>query len=255
MIMKLLGLSAIILLSLSALAQDSPAKSDPSTGQKNQNESDTAIQLGQPVQVVDPVIGNELREKDVASVLSGTMTDDGTFKDVTLAGGDTKLGNAAIRAIPGWRYTASTENGKPVDLKVFIIIQCKRGKFSTSLEPDLPFPTSPRTPIKDLVSKGELFIIVKPGLVEYPKETYTPEPEYSEAGRILSYRATAVFGMIIGRDGTASDIWVATKAGLGLDQKGIQTLRKWKFQPATKEGKPVPVLVNIEVVFHPTDVS
>ncbi len=61
--------------------------------------------------------------------------------------------------------------------------------------------------------------------------------------------------MIIGRDGSANDIWVAKKAGLGLEQKGIQSLGKWKFRPGMKEGKPVPVLVNIEIQFHLKDAA
>ncbi len=59
---KLLALSVLIFPPLSVLAQETPAKSDPSSGQQTQNtnESDTAIQLGQPVPAVDLIIGNEL---------------------------------------------------------------------------------------------------------------------------------------------------------------------------------------------------
>jgi protein TonB len=37
---------------------------------------------------------------------------------------------------------------------------------------------------------------------------------------------------------------------MGLDQKAVETVRDWRFAPATKDGKPVAVQVNIEVNFR-----
>ncbi len=36
----------------------------------------------------------------------------------------------------------------------------------------------------------------------------------------------------------------------GLDQKAIESVRQWKFEPATKDGVPVAVRVNVEVQFR-----
>jgi TonB family protein len=36
---------------------------------------------------------------------------------------------------------------------------------------------------------------------------------------------------------------------MGLDQKAIESVRQWKFSPATKDGKPVAVEVRVEVAF------
>jgi TonB family protein len=35
----------------------------------------------------------------------------------------------------------------------------------------------------------------------------------------------------------------------GLDESAMQTLRTWKFKPAMKKGKTVPVRVVVEVSF------
>jgi TonB family protein len=36
----------------------------------------------------------------------------------------------------------------------------------------------------------------------------------------------------------------------GLDQKAVEAVGKWKFQPGVKEGKAVPVQATIEVNFR-----
>jgi TonB family protein len=38
--------------------------------------------------------------------------------------------------------------------------------------------------------------------------------------------------------------------GDGLDQKAIESVRQWEFEPATKDGAPVAVRVNVEVQFR-----
>jgi hypothetical protein len=38
--------------------------------------------------------------------------------------------------------------------------------------------------------------------------------------------------------------------GGGLDEKAIETVKTWKFKPATREGVPVPVRVVVEVTFR-----
>jgi len=43
---------------------------------------------------------------------------------------------------------------------------------------------------------------------------------------------------------------VARHLGMGLDEKALEAVRSWRFEPAMKDGRPVAVQVNIEVYFR-----
>lgn len=88
------------------------------------------------------------------------------------------------------------------------------------------------------------------GGVSAPKEIYAPEPEYSEEARKVKQMGVVVLRLVVGSDGNPRDIQVVRALGLGLDEKAIEAVRKWRFEPARKDGKPVAVAVNIEVNFH-----
>ena len=59
-----------------------------------------------------------------------------------------------------------------------------------------------------------------------------------------------VLQLVVGPDGLPRDIRVVQTLGLGLDEKAIEAVKKWRFEPAKKDGKPVAVAVNIQVDFH-----
>jgi protein TonB len=88
------------------------------------------------------------------------------------------------------------------------------------------------------------------GGVSAPKATYAPDPEYSEEARKAKYQGVVVLTLIVGADGVPRDIRVTRSLGLGLDEKAIETVKTWKFDPGTKDGKPVATYANIEVQFH-----
>jgi TonB family protein len=43
---------------------------------------------------------------------------------------------------------------------------------------------------------------------------------------------------------------VVRPLGMGLDQKALDAVKQWKFEPAMKDGKPVAVQINVEVNFR-----
>jgi TonB family protein len=88
------------------------------------------------------------------------------------------------------------------------------------------------------------------GGVEAPRAVYTPDPEYSEEARKAKYQGVVVLWLVVGPDGRPRDMRVQRSLGMGLDQKAVEAVKQWKFEPATKDGKPVAVQINVEVNFR-----
>ncbi len=88
------------------------------------------------------------------------------------------------------------------------------------------------------------------GGVSAPKAIYAPDPEYSEEARKVKHMGTVVLWLIVGPDGKPRDIRVARTLGVGLDEKAMEAVKNWRFEPAYKDGKPVAVQINVEVNFH-----
>jgi TonB family protein len=88
------------------------------------------------------------------------------------------------------------------------------------------------------------------GGVSAPVPIYQPEPEYSEEARKAKWQGSVLLSLIVDESGKAVNIKVAKSLGLGLDEKAIQAVEKWKFKPGMKDGKPVPVIASVEVNFR-----
>jgi TonB family protein len=55
---------------------------------------------------------------------------------------------------------------------------------------------------------------------------------------------------IIGSDGRPRNLHIVRSLGMGLDQKAMEKVKTWLFEPGKKDGQPVAVAMNIEVDFH-----
>ncbi len=88
------------------------------------------------------------------------------------------------------------------------------------------------------------------GGVSSPRLLQKVEPEYSEEARKAKYQGTVMLAVEVWEDGMAHNIRVLRSLGLGLDEKAVEAVRKWKFSPGKKDGKPVRVAAQIQVSFR-----
>ena len=88
------------------------------------------------------------------------------------------------------------------------------------------------------------------GGVTAPVPLFRPEPEYSEEARKAKYQGTVVLYVEVDASGQPRNLKVVRSLGLGLDEKAIEAVEKWKFRPGYKDGKPVTVAATVEVNFR-----
>jgi protein TonB len=88
------------------------------------------------------------------------------------------------------------------------------------------------------------------GGVSPPRPIFSPEPEFSEEARKAKYQGVVTLALVVGTDGRPSNIRVQSSLGMGLDEKAIEAVKNWRFEPAMKDGHPVRVEIAVEVDFH-----
>ena len=83
-----------------------------------------------------------------------------------------------------------------------------------------------------------------------PTVLYKVEPEFSDEARKAKYQGTVLLTIEVGEDGKPHQLRVLRGLGLGLDEKAIEAVSRWKFKPALRNGHPVRAAATIEVNFR-----
>ncbi len=88
------------------------------------------------------------------------------------------------------------------------------------------------------------------GGVSAPVAIYAPEPEFSDEARRAKYQGVVDLQIIVTKQGLPADITIVRHLGMGLDEKAIEAVRRYRFRPAMYHGHPVAVRMIVEVDFH-----
>jgi len=83
-----------------------------------------------------------------------------------------------------------------------------------------------------------------------PRPTYTPEPEFSEQARHAKFQGTVILQIVVNKKGDVVRVRLERALGMGLDQNAMEGVERWRFTPATRNGQPVAVALNVEVAFN-----
>jgi protein TonB len=124
-------------------------------------------------------------------------------------------------------------------------------------EPPATQPAQPPSPIPDASGIHQVG-----GGVTPPQVINQPAPQYSKIARKQKITGTTTVSLIVDAEGNPQNVHVAHSladnvdkkhqaAALSLDQAALDAVKKYKFIPAKiPDGKPVPVIMNVEVNFR-----
>jgi protein TonB len=92
--------------------------------------------------------------------------------------------------------------------------------------------------------------------VAVPKLMWAPQAEFTEKARkeihkraIFPFVSVSTIDVVVDRDGKPRDLCVQHSAEFDLDKAAAESVRQYRFEPATKDGKPVAKRLAVEVKF------
>ncbi|HWE87413.1 MAG TPA: energy transducer TonB [Terracidiphilus sp.] len=86
--------------------------------------------------------------------------------------------------------------------------------------------------------------------VTAPVPLFTPEAEFSDEARRQKYQGICIISLVVDTQGNPQAIHVVHPLGMGLDEKAVAAVQRYRFRPATKNGRPVPVRISVAVNFR-----
>ena len=104
--------------------------------------------------------------------------------------------------------------------------------------PEGPPPAEPEGPIR------------VGGDVQPPVKVSAPSPQYTEIARKARIQGVVIVEAIIDKVGNVTNVKILKGLPMGLDTAAADAVKKWKFKPATLNGKPVAVIYNLTVNFR-----
>ena len=94
--------------------------------------------------------------------------------------------------------------------------------------------------------------VYRPGSgIVSPKILTEVKPQYTADAMRAKVQGTVWLEAVVMPDGSVGNVQITRSLDptFGLDQEAIRTVKKWRFIPGTRQGQPVPVLVEIEMTF------
>ena len=84
-----------------------------------------------------------------------------------------------------------------------------------------------------------------------PSCVYCPNPQYTDEARASKVQGSVTLEVLVAADGRAAQIHLTKGIGMGLDERSLQTVRGWRFNPARDAAHhPIAGWITIEVLFR-----
>lgn len=87
------------------------------------------------------------------------------------------------------------------------------------------------------------------GDITPPQKIVYPQPRYTEEGRLQRIQGVVILEAVIDAMGNVGGVKVLKGLPMGLTDTAVEAASQWKFKPATLDGKPVAVFLNLTIRF------
>jgi TonB family protein len=108
--------------------------------------------------------------------------------------------------------------------------------------------TSSPTAIPDDEAFSDYLRVTKD--IKAPKATKSPDPLYPKIPADAEPRGVVVMLIGINTKGHVELVHVLRASNAAFEDSAVSTVKTWKFSPAKKDGKPVPVQITVEMHFQ-----
>ena len=85
--------------------------------------------------------------------------------------------------------------------------------------------------------------------IQPPRLLREVRADYTEEARRRAVEGEVELEIVVQRDGSVGDVKILKRLGAGLDDRAVQAVRQWRFEPARRLGTPVDVIVEVAVQF------
>ncbi len=83
-----------------------------------------------------------------------------------------------------------------------------------------------------------------------PKAIYSRQVEYTAQARDAKLEGICTVSLVVGIDGKPGNVVVVKKLGMGLDERAVEAVRQWRFEPGRRNGKPVISQLKLDLQFR-----
>jgi TonB family protein len=235
----------------------------------------SGVVAGMILTKVDPVYPPEAKEKHVqgAVILHAIISKQGTMENLSVISGNGMLVASAMDAVRQWTYRPYLLNGQPVEVETSITVNYTMADSvvvgQSPAVNNMPNFGDPNSPLGNSMGRGSGTGIgsengLGPGSgggydtgvrqigggVTKPIAIYIPEAKYTEEAKKAKFMGVVLVSIIVDKFGKPQNVHVTKGVGHGLDEKAAEAVKQYRFKPATENGKPVAVYMNVEVNFE-----
>jgi protein TonB len=86
--------------------------------------------------------------------------------------------------------------------------------------------------------------------VEPPRVIREMKADYPDEARRRRIEGEVVIALVVRRDGSVGDARIVRRLNAALDERALQAVRQWQFEPGKYHGEPVDVAVEVAVEFR-----